>query len=86
MDAVVQPSAGHHPEVERKTRRKTRPSMGITVEELNKRWKDAVGDLKKKGIPVTNPDHALEGALSIRYVAAPNVPDTRRRELRICTI
>ena len=45
MDAVVQTSAGHHPEVERKTRRKTRPSMGITVEELNKRWKDAVGDL-----------------------------------------
>ena len=82
MDAVVQPSAGHHPEVERKTK----PSMGITVEELNVRWKVAVVDLSKKDIIVTNPDHALEGALSIRYVAAPNVPYTRHRELRICTI
>ena len=82
MDAVVQPSAGHYPEVERKTK----PSMGITVEELNVRWKVAVVDLSKKDIIVTNPDHALEGALSIRYVAAPNVPDTRRHELRICTI
>lgn len=58
--------------------RKTEPFKGITVDELDVRWKAVVVDLSKKGISVTNPDHALGGALSIRYVAAPYVIKTRQ--------
>lgn len=43
---------------------------GITMEELNARWTAVVVDLLKEGINVTNPDHAMEGALSIRYDVA----------------
>lgn len=63
MDVVVQNSANAEGGVESKAE----PFTGITVEELNVRWKAAVVDLSKKGINVTNPGSALEGALSIRY-------------------
>lgn len=50
---------------------------GITVEELNEKWNAAVLELRKKEIMITNPDHALEGALSIRYGAVPTMIKTR---------
>lgn len=40
---------------------------GITVEELSSKWKEAVLELTKKGVAVTNEKSALEGALTIRY-------------------
>ncbi|CAB1111691.1 unnamed protein product [Ectocarpus sp. CCAP 1310/34] len=39
---------------------------GITVEELGAKWLEAVLELEKREIMVTNAEHALEGALSIR--------------------
>lgn len=39
----------------------------ITVEELEAKWQETVRELAKRGITITNPEHALEGALSIRY-------------------
>ena len=41
--------------------------QGITVEELSAKWKETVRELAKREITATNPEHALEGALSIRY-------------------
>lgn len=69
VEAVVQKSDDTNVDVERKAE----PFKGITVKELNVRWEAAVVDLAKKGIDVMNLGHALEGALSIRYVSAPNV-------------
>ena len=40
---------------------------GITVEELSAKWKETVHELAKRDVSVTNQEHALEGALSIRY-------------------
>ena len=40
---------------------------GITVEELSAKWKETVQELGKREVSVTNEEHALEGALSIRY-------------------
>lgn len=40
---------------------------GITRVELSAKWDGVVNALKRGGVNVTNPDHALEGALSIRY-------------------
>lgn len=40
---------------------------GITMEELRARWNETVHELVKRDIAVTNPENALEGALSIRY-------------------
>ncbi|CAN0256450.1 unnamed protein product, partial [Scytosiphon promiscuus] len=39
---------------------------GITMEELRAKWNETVRELAKRGIAVTNPENALEGALSIR--------------------
>eukprot|EP00752_Nemacystus_decipiens_P012229 g10841.t1 len=39
---------------------------GITVEELRAKWHETVRELARRGITVTNPENALEGALSIR--------------------
>lgn len=69
VEAVVQRSA----ETDQMVEGKKDPFKGITVEELNVRWKAAVDELSKKEINVTNPDHALEGALCIRYVEASNI-------------
>lgn len=41
---------------------------GITAEDLRTKWQEVVGKLAKRKIPVVNPENALEGALSIRYV------------------
>lgn len=41
--------------------------QGITVEELSAKWQETVVELAKRGITVTNAQHALEGALLIRY-------------------
>ncbi|CAN0351296.1 unnamed protein product, partial [Laminaria digitata] len=62
VEAVVHRSA----KTDRGVASTTEPVRGITVEELNVRWKAAVDQLSTKGINVMNPDHALEGALSIR--------------------
>ncbi|CAM9180685.1 unnamed protein product, partial [Laminaria digitata] len=62
VDVVVQKSANTDGGVESTAE----PFTGITVEDLNVRWKAAVVGLSKKNVIVTNPDHALEGALSIR--------------------
>lgn len=73
MEAVVHRSPEPHLEVARKTEQ----FKGITVEDLKVRWKAVVVGLSSNGINITNPDHALEGALSIRYVGAPNIFRTR---------
>lgn len=73
VEAVVQRSTQTDVVVESKTD----PFRGITVEELNVRWRAAVDELSKIEIIVTNPDHALEGALCVRYAATPNIPKTR---------
>ena len=39
---------------------------GITRVQLSKEWDRVVEALKRDGVKVTNPDHALEGALTIR--------------------
>eukprot|EP00752_Nemacystus_decipiens_P012983 g11487.t3 len=39
---------------------------GITLAELSAKWNDVVELLERDGVNVVNPDHALEGALSIR--------------------
>lgn len=41
---------------------------GITWADLSAKWIGVVQALKEDGVPVMNPDHALEGALSIRHV------------------
>ena len=46
------------------------PFLGITTDGLKSKWKAAVAELSNIGINVMNADHALEGALSIRYCAA----------------
>ena len=40
---------------------------GLTMADLSAKWKDVVNALDRAGVNVTNPEHALEGALSIRY-------------------
>ncbi|CBJ27067.1 LRR-GTPase of the ROCO family, putative pseudogene [Ectocarpus siliculosus] len=45
---------------------KTSVFQGITVEDLSTKWDETVGELKQKGITVTNAKNALKGALSIR--------------------
>ena len=40
---------------------------GLTLSELSAKWHGVVTALERTGVTVTNPDHALEGALSIRY-------------------
>lgn len=40
--------------------------QGIGISELRLRWNGVVEALKRDGVTVTNPDHALEGAISIR--------------------
>lgn len=78
VDSVVQRSAKIYGVVESKTD----PFKGITVEELKARWKATVDQLLKKDIIVTNPDHALEGALCIRYVATlKHIQDTLKSVL-----
>lgn len=39
---------------------------GLTLAELSAKWSNVVETLKGDGVKVINPDHALEGALSIR--------------------
>ena len=43
---------------------------GITLPELSAKWTFVVEALEKDGVKVINPDHALEGALSIRCVSS----------------
>ncbi|CAN0198641.1 unnamed protein product, partial [Scytosiphon promiscuus] len=38
------------------------------MEELRAKWNETVRELAKRGIAVTNPENALEGALSIRIL------------------
>ncbi|CAM9184211.1 unnamed protein product, partial [Ectocarpus fasciculatus] len=45
---------------------KTNVYQGITVEELGTRWQETVDELERRGLTVTNAEHALEGALSVR--------------------
>lgn len=45
---------------------KTDAYQGITVEDLNAKWRATVDGLAKGGIVVFNAQNALEGALSIR--------------------
>eukprot|EP00752_Nemacystus_decipiens_P001249 g1247.t2 len=40
--------------------------QGITLDELSAKWLEMVSELAKKKVTVINPEHALEGALSIR--------------------
>lgn len=40
---------------------------GLTLADLSAKWRDVVYALEREGVNVTNPEHALEGALSIRY-------------------
>lgn len=40
---------------------------GITMVDLSAEWNEVVEALRSDGVQVTNPDHALEGALLIRY-------------------
>lgn len=44
---------------------------GITRVELKAKWHGVVDALKRDGVTVTNPDHALEGALTIRCAGSP---------------
>lgn len=44
---------------------------GLTLVELSAKWGAVVTALERIGVTVTNPDHALEGALSIRYSSPP---------------
>lgn len=46
---------------------------GIAWKELSARWNVVVDVLKRDGVTVINPDHALEGALTIRYCVPPVV-------------
>lgn len=46
---------------------KGREYHGITIEELETKWKETVRELEEQGFRVTNLKNALEGALSIRY-------------------
>lgn len=41
--------------------------QGITVEELSAKWQETTVELAKRDITVTHAQHALEGALLIRY-------------------
>lgn len=41
---------------------------GLTLAELSAKWSKVVETLKEDGVKVVNPDHAFEGALSIRCV------------------
>lgn len=43
---------------------------GIKWAELSAKWKGVVQALQEQRVTVVNPDHALEGALSIRHVRA----------------
>ena len=49
---------------------------GITMEELRAKWHETVCGLAKREIAVTNPENALKGALSIRYVQQSSEADT----------
>lgn len=40
---------------------------GITLQQLNDTWARLVCKMKRSGLQVANTDHALEGALNIRY-------------------
>eukprot|EP00752_Nemacystus_decipiens_P012467 g11041.t2 len=46
--------------------RKRGAYQGITLEELNAKWLETVQELANKDVSIINPEHALEGALSIR--------------------
>ena len=46
---------------------------GLTLAELSAKWIFVVEALKKDGVKVTNPDHALEGALLIRCTDSESV-------------
>lgn len=39
---------------------------GLTLADLSARWNDVVEALETSNVKIINPDHALEGALSIR--------------------
>lgn len=47
-------------------KRKRGAYQGITAAELKTKWLDTVHELASNEVTVTNPEHALEGALSIR--------------------
>lgn len=40
---------------------------GLTMAELSAKWSDVVEALDGEGVKVTNPEHAMEGALCLRY-------------------
>lgn len=40
--------------------------QGITLGELSAKWLETVHELASRDVAVINPEHALEGALSIR--------------------
>ena len=40
---------------------------GLTMADLSAKWRAVVEALEADGVKVTNPNHALEGALCIRY-------------------
>lgn len=41
--------------------------QSVTMCELSAKWNEIVEALRENGVKVTNPSHALEGALLIRY-------------------
>lgn len=47
-------------------KRKRGAYQGITMDELSVKWLETVSELANKEVTITNPKHALEGALSIR--------------------
>lgn len=47
-------------------KRKRGVYQGITLQELSAKWLETVHELSNEEVTVTNPEHALEGALSIR--------------------
>lgn len=49
----------------------TKEYTGITARELSNEWARVVDAMTRNGVMVANADHALEGALSIRYDALP---------------
>lgn len=68
MEAIVRELADpDEREAARTAPSKVEMYRGITVEELSAKWLEAVLELEKREITVTNAEHALEGALSIRY-------------------
>ncbi|CAN0218727.1 unnamed protein product, partial [Scytosiphon promiscuus] len=64
VEVVVEKYGGG--EATEKAEIKTGVYQGITAEELSTKWEEAVLELDRRGITVTNAKNALEGALSIR--------------------